>query len=227
MTDEELIADLAYLDPPKLGPKQTLHVKYVRDLGAADLEAPQEGTVKPPLLTRIHASHHALARCLAAGMKPSQAALVTGYCSSRISILQNDPAFIALVADYQLETKAAFADMAERMSGISLDALEIIQERLLDAPESFTLPVLLDLVRTFADRTGHGPNQEVRLRVETDPIDRPPRETFDQWSARRAAELNDTATGEAPSIMGEAPGEAASADVGFAHRSSPTTKLLN
>jgi len=186
MADLESDLDIELLAPISA---ETFYMAYTRDLVPADLEARAEGPVKPVSLVRIHASHHALARCLASGMRPSQAALVTGYSNSRISILQGDPAFQALVADYREEAKIPFADMAERMSGVSMDALEIIQERLLDSPESFTLPILLDIVRAFADRTGHGPNQEVRLRLETDPIDRPPRETFEQWNARRTQEL--------------------------------------
>jgi hypothetical protein len=138
---------------------------------------------------RIHASHHALARCLAAGMKPLQAALVTGYSPGRINQLANDPAFSALVADYQLEAKSIFADMGERLNNMTLDALEMLQERMHDAPETITVPMLLDIVKAGADRTGFGPGQEVHLKVAQDFIDRPPRETADEWKARRTKEL--------------------------------------
>jgi hypothetical protein len=180
------------LERPRLQgqPPKEVFAEYERDLTAADLAALSlpKGTA-PRSLVRIHASHHSLARCLATGMKPGQAALVTGYSPSRISILQSDPAFSALVADYQAEAKSAFADLAERMNDLSLDAIEILQERLHDTPEGFTIPVLLDIVKTFADRTGHGPNQEVHLKMSTDLIDRPPRETFEDWQARRGKEL--------------------------------------
>lgn len=180
------------LERPRINgtlPKE-FHASYERDLTEADLVALSlpRGT-SPRSLVRIHASHHSLARCLATGMKPQQAALVTGYSPGRISALQGDAAFCALVADYQAEAKSIFADLAERMNDLSLDAIEIIQERLHDSPEGFTIPVLLDLVKAFADRTGHGPNQEVHLKMSTDLIDRPPRETFEQWKARRETEL--------------------------------------
>jgi hypothetical protein len=167
-----------------------LHIAYERDLTEADivaLSAPRG--VKPKSLVRIHASHHSLARCLAAGMKPQQAALVTGYSPGRISQLQSDPAFKALVHDYQTEAKSIFADLAERMNDLSLDAIELLQERLQDAPETFTVQTLLELIKTFADRTGHGPNQEISLKMDRDFIDRPPRESFEEWTARRAKEL--------------------------------------
>jgi hypothetical protein len=164
--------------------------EYARDLTTPDIEAlALPRGVRPAALKRIHASHHALAKCIASGMRANQAALVTGYHPARISQLTADPAFAALIKDYQNEAKSIFADLAERMSNLSLDAIELIQERLHDAPETFSIPVLLDLVRTFADRTGHGPNQEVSLKVSSDFIDRPPRETLEEWSARRAKEL--------------------------------------
>jgi hypothetical protein len=135
-------------------------------------------------------------------MRAAQAALVTGYSPGRISQLENDPAFSALVADYRQESKSVFADMAERMSNLSLDALELIQERLQDTPETFTVPVLLDMVKAFADRTGFGPGQEVHLKVDRDFIDRPPRETAEEWAARRQRELS---TGEAPDSIPQPP----------------------
>lgn len=178
------------LRPARGRPPKEFFATYTRDLSAADLAALSlPRSTAPRSLVRIHASHHSLARCLAAGMKPAQAGLVTGYSASRMSILQNDPAFRALVADYQTEAKSVFADLAERMNDLSLDAIEILQERLHEAPEGFTIPVLLDLVKTFADRTGHGPGQDVNVKMSLDLIDRPPRENFEEWKARREKEL--------------------------------------
>lgn len=162
----------------------------VRDLTEADLQAPRP-IAGPYQIKNIRASHHALAKCLAAGMKAPQAALVTGYTPVRINQLCQDPAFKALLADYQTEARNIFADMTERMKNVSLDALDHLQERLAETPEQFSIPLLLDVVKTFADRTGHGPNQEVNLNVRAtgDLIDRPPRETHEEWKARREREL--------------------------------------
>ena len=177
--------------PNVLGRTTELYIAYERDLTEADIEAasaPREA-MPPRSLVRIHASHHALARCLAVGMKSNQAALITGYSAGRISQLQNDPAFQALCAEYRAEAKTVVGDITERMTNMSLDALELLQERMQDAPESFSIPTLLDLVKTFADRTGHGPNQEVHLKFDPNFVDRPPRETFEEWEARRNKEL--------------------------------------
>jgi len=170
------------------------YAAYARDLGEADIAALRinRGT-QPATLMRIHSSHHSLARCMAMGIKDSQISLITGYSPSRISILKNDPAFTALVADYRAEAKAIFADLGERMADISLDAIELLHERLQAKPEEFSVPMLLDVIKAFADRTGHGPGQEITMKVSKDFIDRPPKESFEEWEARRAKELNLTA----------------------------------
>lgn len=171
-------------------PRRELYINHERDLTEADMAAlALPRGVQPKSLVRLHASHHSLARCLAMGLRPAQAALVTGYAASRISILQGDPAFQALVEDYRNEAKTVTADMVSRMSDFSLDALEILQERLQSDPTGFTIPVLLDIITRFADRTGHGPGQDVNLKVSQDFIDRPPRESFEEWQSRREREL--------------------------------------
>lgn len=166
------------------------YVAYERDLSTADLEALKLPRSAPPRsLMRIHSSHHSLARCLATGMKPAQAALVTGYSPGRISALANDPAFQALVADYSAEAKSIFANLAERMADISLDAIELLHERIQDKPGELTIPLLLEIIKAFADRTGHGPGQQVTFNVQREFVDRPPRETFEEWQERRSQEL--------------------------------------
>ena len=166
------------------------HVAYERDLTEGDMAAMTLPRPAPPrTIVRIHASHHSLARCLAAGMKLQQAALITGYSIVRIQQLQKDETFLSLVADYRAEIKSIFADLADRMNDLSLDAIELLQERLHTNPEGFSVPMLLDVVKAFADRTGHGPGQEVHLKMSADLIDRPPRESHEEWQARRTREL--------------------------------------
>lgn len=197
---EELLDELDFR-PRIFGnvPKRDVSATYVRDLTEADMAALNgpRGSSPPRLVQKMRSSHHALARCLASGMKAVQAAAVTGYTQNRISILQQDPTFQALVTDYRQEAKDIFADLTERMTNLSLDAIEELHERLADAPEAFSIGMLLDVVKAFADRTGHGPGQEVKLTVSPSMIDRPPTENYEEWQARRARELtpdNDTIT---------------------------------
>src|SRR5262245_183500 len=126
--DPKDLLDELDLGPRTQGaPRRPIHYEYSRDLVAADIAALSvPRNIVAPSLRRIHASHHSLARCLASGMRPGQAGLVTGYSASRISILQADPAFQALVAEYRAEAKSVFADLADRMNDLSLDAIEIL-----------------------------------------------------------------------------------------------------
>ena len=179
-------------------PPEADYIDYTRDLTAADLELlgpgkpPEVPPVAPPLLQRIHSSHHALARCVAMGLKNTQVALVTGYSPVRISQLLQDPTFQALVEDYRAEARGAFADLGERMANVSLDAIELLHERLHQNPDGFSVPMLLDVVKAFADRTGHGPGAEVTFKMDPNMIDRPPRESFEDWERRRKLELDIT-----------------------------------
>ena len=137
---------------------QPIMAVQTRELIPADLAllATEKG-VTAPTVKKLRDSHHALARALAAGCTPAQAQIITGYSGSRISILQADPAFAELVAHYRgLETDL-HADMIERMKTLGLDSLEELRERLDDAPEDFSPGMLLEIVKTMADRTGAGP----------------------------------------------------------------------
>ena len=165
--------------------------EWIRDLNASDIAALTlpRGT-HAPTLKRIHSSHHALARCLATGMKQGDAAHVAGYSVARVAQLVDDPTFSALVADYREDTKSIVADMTERMANLSMDALETIHDRLQEDPNQFSLSFLLEMARTFADRTGHGPGSKMEIGLTAEAIDRPPRETHDEWVKRRKDELD-------------------------------------
>lgn len=145
-----------------------------RELTEADLAMlGMEKGVKPPLLKKLKDSHHGLARVLASGSSPGEASLVTGFSLSRISILQNDPSFQELLTHYRSVSHEVFADLQQRMTSISLDALEELRERLIDTPEELESDFLLDLVKVTADRTGHGPSsKQTQVRVNVDLAER-------------------------------------------------------
>lgn len=172
-------------------PAVPIAAAHVRDLTEGDLVAlaTEPRGVRPPSLQRIHSSHHAIARLLASGMQTNQIALITGYSPARISVLERDPTFQGLVADYRTEMKDVAVDIVERMRNVSLDALEILHERLLERPEEVSLNMALDIVKAMTDRTGHGPNAQLNLNVNAGTIDRPPRETAEEWNERRLKEL--------------------------------------
>lgn len=130
----------------------------VRPLVEADLALLEVERATPaPALKRLRDSHHALARVLALGAKPAEASIITGYSASRISILQADPSFQELVSHYRGNSATAVADLQERMLTLSLDALEELRDRLNDNPELISNAMLLEVLKTGADRTGYGP----------------------------------------------------------------------
>lgn len=157
--------------PLKLGKGRTSHplrVEYVRDLTVEELIAGTsvEARIKAIPVGQLRQSHHLLARTLAGGAKNVEAAMICGYSVSRISILKGDPAFQELLEYYVgMEADAhehATADMHQRLASVGFDSLEILHERLLDAPDSFDNKTLVSVVEAMADRTGYGKTSTVQ-----------------------------------------------------------------
>lgn len=134
----------------------------VRELDATDIAmlSEEKGSEAPPL-KRLSERHHALARCLASGMAPSDAAITCGYVLSRVSILQADPAFQELLAFYRDDVNERYLGMHEVLAGLSVDAANELWDRLADDMQSdektLSTGQLIELTKLGADRTGHGP----------------------------------------------------------------------
>lgn len=129
-----------------------------RELRQADIDLEQstyKGSEAEPI-QRITQRHHMLARMLAAGTSPGEAALFCNYTQSRVSILQQSPAFIELVSLYKREVDEQFTTVIENMADLSADALEELRRRLEDEPDNFSNRELLALADSMLDRTGHG-----------------------------------------------------------------------
>lgn len=145
----------------------------VRELEEADLHAlaTTERATKAPPLKRLAERHHALARCLASGMEPGNAAIVCGYDRSRVSILQADPAFKELVTFYAADVQEKYMDLHGVLAGLSLDAAMELRERLeadMQADDkSISVGQLMELTKLGADRTGFGPSS-TSLNVNVD-----------------------------------------------------------
>ncbi|NNW55459.1 MULTISPECIES: hypothetical protein [unclassified Roseobacter] len=146
-------------------------VTLVRELEAADaaLLAAGAGPVSvPPPLQRITQRHHSVARLLAAGTPPGEVALITGYDNSRISILQNSPAFQELVALYKNEVDMQFSTTLENLAGLGEEAIAEIRDRLETEPGKFSLKDLRETATLALDRSGHGPSSSVKKDVTVD-----------------------------------------------------------
>lgn len=138
-----------------------LEFAVVRPLQEADLVLLASPGATPAIpLKRISERHHALARLLALGTAPSEAAVVVGYELSRVSILQGDPSFKELVEFYRAQVDAEFADTVGQLAGFSKDVLQELRGRLEDKPESFDNKELKELLVTTLDRTGFGPTHK-------------------------------------------------------------------
>lgn len=137
---------------------------YTRDLTREDIlaTAQPQGTTAPSVLALRH-THHNLARLLAQGTPGVEAAAITGYSQSRISILKADPAFQELLAHYAGLATEVFVNVHERLAGLGTDALEELSRRLDEDPESFTHKELLAVMEASMDRSGHGKTATVNV----------------------------------------------------------------
>lgn len=152
-----------------------IEAAVVRELDRADLILlSSERGVKPSALKRLTDRHHALARNLASGMPVGDAAVFQGYTISRVSILQNDPAFKELLAFYREDAQRPYRDLHNRLSGLATDAAEELAARLEEdmqiediSEKKVSIGQLVELTKMGADRTGFGP-QTTALNVNVD-----------------------------------------------------------
>lgn len=143
-----------------------LEVEVSRELTETDIALLQTpGSTQAPELQRITDRHHHLARLLAAGKGESEAALMTGYSASRISVLKNSPAFMELVALYQREAKLEFLSAIEQMAGLSMDAMLELRRRVEESPDSLTTNELLNIAKEMHDRGAAGDEQSHTMPV--------------------------------------------------------------
>ena len=133
-----------------------LKAQVVRELNESDLAIaanPPNYEVAANPIVKLRHTHHLLARLLAEGRPPGECGLITGYSSSRISILQNDPAFKELVEYYKGQAQEAFLNVHERIAALGLASLDELQERLENEPDKFSEPLLLKMATDLLDRT--------------------------------------------------------------------------
>ena len=120
-----------------------------------------ECATKAPPLAKLRARHHSLARALASGIPPGEAALMTGYTNTHVSVLQADASFRELLTLYEGTTQERYYEMHDRLAALGSDTADELIQRLEDSPQEFTVPQLTDLLTKTADRTGYGPTATV------------------------------------------------------------------
>lgn len=114
-------------------------------------------------LKRISERHRMIARLLADGKRPGEIVALTGYSNSRISILQNDPAFMELVATYREQAQAQYLGIHQKLAGVASDALDVLADRL--EAEGDTMPVsdVLNIATMTLDRSGFGKESTIKV----------------------------------------------------------------
>lgn len=110
-----------------------LQIAITRPLVDADLTAIQNPPASaapqtPQGLVHLRHTHHNLARLVAEGKSPTEAAVLSGYSAGYIGSLQNDPAFAELVHYYSIQKETLFVDALARLRAIGIDAAEKLQE---------------------------------------------------------------------------------------------------
>lgn len=138
-----------------------------RELGLDDIESLlHERGVQAPTIVQMRERHHALARLIAEGKKPGEAAIICRYSQSRMSILLADPTFQELVAHYRELVNESFVDFQKKLAELAIDAASILQDRMEEKPDDLSEALLLRVVEVGADRTGHGPSQKTEINMK-------------------------------------------------------------
>lgn len=135
------------------------------DLNTLALRRPETGERAP--LRSIRQSHHMLARLLADDVAVVDISAVLGYSPSHIRILQDDPSVQELVAHYRARSEMERADLHTQVQAVAQAALIELRDRL-DDPEKvkeISESVLIKLMESGLDRTGHGPTSKIDVRV--------------------------------------------------------------
>ena len=152
------LALLADLSPARGGRKrgQPFAMTYQRDLDEGDLSelaSPSPLATAPSSLKALRTTHHTVARLLAEGRKAVEVAAITGRSQSNISILQDDPAFQELLAYYASQKEVIYLDVHQRLAGLGTTALEVLQERLEDSPDTIRTKELVEIAEMALDRS--------------------------------------------------------------------------
>lgn len=150
------------LDFPLIGQKERpVLAEAVRPLTEADVAMlATERSIQPSAIKRLTAGHHSLARCLALGMKDVEAAAITGYTPSRISVLRDSPLFAELIAHYTSQADSAVADVQKQLLDLALTGINEIQQRLEDEPEKISTGIVNEITKSALDRAGFGPQSK-------------------------------------------------------------------
>lgn len=131
-----------------------LEILGVRELTRDDL-ACIRGKRDVPAVQRLRDTHHRLARLIASGLRPAQAAAECGFSVARVYVLHADPSFQDLVAAYRKDVNTAYVNSEEERykmaTDVNLKALRHISEHFEKADEEGELVPIGRALAVFAD----------------------------------------------------------------------------
>ena len=105
------------------------------------------------MLQTLRTGHHRLAQLLAADVSVADASLMTGRSPSSIAALKADPAFRELLAYYAQQQSGRDFEAYDRLVTLGATAMDVLQERIEEAPDKFTNNELRQLVESTMDRS--------------------------------------------------------------------------
>lgn len=196
-------------------PEVRLKVGQPRPLTRADvntLAASGRADMTTPM--RLRASHHNVARLVAAGVRNNIIAEQTGYTSARVEQLKKSPAFQELMANYKAMLDGEYVEEADAYFKLAFNnmvaAERHIADHLADADELGELVPIktaLAISRDAADRFGYGKRQ-TNLNVNVDFAAKL------EDAIRRSGKTLDLAPGSVstitpPSVAAQAPSDSA------------------
>ncbi len=148
-------------------------IQGIRELTKDDLSA-IKGARSTQIVQRLRDPHHRLARMVASGLKPGEAAQAAGYSYTSLSVLQRDPAFQELVSHYRQIVEESFVESQdvyhELATANMLKAERHIAEQIEakeEAGELLPIRDALAISRDAADRFGYG-KKTTNLNVNVD-----------------------------------------------------------
>lgn len=170
--------------PQRGRPGATLLLSIERELNRGDLARLAIGgrdvpRLSPaPMLKRLRAIHHLMARHLAGGRSISEVAAIVNYTPQRVGDLTRDPNFQNLMALYELQMADRQIDKIEKFRAIQEDIADLAGEEIVNRLED---PALVKQISTGELRqlTGDALNR-VGLPAQTaqPPIQAPVKITF-------------------------------------------------
>ena len=155
---------------------------WLETLVAEDGLPPASSAMSPALspatvTDRLRARHHQLARYIAEGKAPREAAFIVGYAPTTVGGYMQDPAFRELVDYYKAQVHHEYLDMHHKLGSLAATAVDILHERLEERPAAFTNNELRQIINDACDRsvapsrgagTGSGVSINVRF-VKAEP----------------------------------------------------------